>query len=75
MKTKLKKNDVPFFAIGSNELKDKPIAGETAICPNCKKNHKIKFGTNIKTKKEDKMLGFVNCGKESFLVSINNQLI
>lgn len=63
--------NLPYLAVGANELKE--VAGNTAPCPNCHKRHKITFGTT--DGKENKMLGFVNCGKESFLVTIEGKLL
>ncbi len=48
---------------------------KTAVCPKCKKTHKIKYGIDTKTKKISKLLGFVDCGKESYLVTIAGKLI
>ena len=67
--------EIPFVAFGNNELINKQNAGKFAICPNCHKKHKIKYGTNVETKEICKDLGFVKCGKESYLVSVKNKLI
>jgi hypothetical protein len=70
---------IPYFAIGNNELKEKKLIGKTVICKNCGKKHKVEYGTSKKynpIKKQwsepklDKTMGFVQCGKKSFLVSI-----
>ena len=73
-----KEEEIPYFAIGNNELRNKPVIGKFAICPNCGKKHKVKYG---KTQLEDgtwvesKLLGFVNCGKNSYLVSVEGKKI
>ena len=64
-------DNLPFLAVGSNELGE--LAGTHAACPKCFKQHKIKYGTT--DGKENKMLGFVNCGKQSFLVTIEGKLL
>ena len=64
-----------MIAIGNEELKDLPNAGKTAKCPNCGKKHKIKYGIDKATGLESNMLGFVDCGKESFLVAVDNKLL
>jgi len=69
--------EIPFFAIGNNELKDLPKVGNTAICPNCKKKHKVKYPKDTKTGKISKILGIVNCKKsgESYLISVDSKLL
>ena len=68
-------NDIPYFAIGNNELEVLPVAKDKAKCPMCKKLKTIKYGTDTKTGEVSKMLGFVNCGKEAYMVSINGKLL
>jgi len=67
--------DIPFFAIGNNELEGKLLVGDTALCPHCKKKRKVKYGTDAETGEVSKTLGFVNCGKESYLVSVGGKLL
>ena len=63
----------PFLAVGNDELGD-PV-GDKAVCPNCKKKHKVKYGTD-KDGKESKLLGFVSCTDGgSYLVSISGELL
>lgn len=73
------KKSVPFFAIGNNELAEKKPIGKTVLHKLCGKRHIVKYGTSRKydpvTKKygepeESKTLGFVNCGKKFYLVSV-----
>lgn len=64
-------NDIPFLAIGNDEL-GKDI-GTHAPCPKCKKKHKVEYGNRILEngdKVPSKTLGFVKCGKDSYLVAI-----
>ena len=68
--------NIPFLAIGNNELG--PEVGKSARCPNCKKHHTVEYGYKILpdgTKEPSRVLGFVKCGKKSFLVAINEKLI
>lgn len=62
--------ETPYFSIGSEELESKSSVGRTAICPACKKKHLVRFGKDTKTGKMSTLLGFVNCKKESYLVSL-----
>ncbi len=71
-----KHKEMPFVAIGNDELGDE--VGETAICPNCGKQHEVSYGEEVKedgTKVKSDLLGFVKCKKHSYLVSIKGQLI
>lgn len=82
MKNKTK-NEIPFFAIGNNDLEEKEDAGTFATCPKCKKKHRIKYGTSSEllpdgthTKpKKSKMAGFISCGKNTYLASLNGKLL
>jgi hypothetical protein len=60
-----------MFAIGNDELKEKKPIGKTTKCPHCGKIRKVRYGT-VKGK-ECRMLGFVNCGKESYLVAVTGK--
>jgi hypothetical protein len=78
LKQKEEQNEeaIPFVGIGSDELGES--IGETVQCPHCRKPHKVKYGQKINedgSKTPSKMLGFVKCGKESYLVSINGKKI
>ena len=68
----MKGEDIPYFAIGNRELAQKKPAGTHATCPICGKTHKIKYGTG-KDGKESATLGFVDCGKKSYLVVIEGK--
>ena len=68
----MKAEDIPYFAIGNRELAQKKPAGTHATCPICGKTHKIKYGTG-KDGKESATLGFVDCGKKSYLVVIEGK--
>lgn len=72
-----KEKPLPFFAIGNDELAEKrPLIGDVAKCPRCKKEHKVQYGTDTKTGKISKMLGFVTCkNNRSYLVAINNLVL
>ena len=67
---------VPYFAVGNDELKNQKEVGKFAICPHCKKSHKVNYGIDKATGEESKTLGFVNCGKNgSYLVSVGGKLL
>lgn len=72
VKNKDKRKEIPFIAVGNNELDEMEPIGETALCPNCKKKHKVEYGTD-EDGNESKVLGFVNCGKKSYLVSVDGK--
>lgn len=69
--------ETPYFAVGNNELKGQPKVGNTATCPNCGEDHKVKYAKDAKTGKETKMLGIVDCpkSKKSYLIAINQKLL
>jgi hypothetical protein len=67
-----------MIAISNNELEYLSSVGRTAKCPNCGKMHKVKYGKKVLkdgTKVPTNMLGFVKCGNNSYLVSIEDKLI
>ena len=65
----------PYIAIGNGELDNNEDAGEEATCPNCGKKHKIEYGTRVDTGEISKMLGYVSCGKNTYLVAVDNKLL
>jgi hypothetical protein len=65
--------DIPFVAFGNNELKNKPIAGKTIKCKKCGKMHKIKYGTT--DGKINKMVGFTECGKSLYMVTLDGKVV
>lgn len=64
--------DTPHVAIGNNELGRHVTKGDLIKC-RCGKKHKLQYGTV--NGKESNTLGFISCGKDSYLVSINDQVI
>ena len=62
------KKELPYFAIGNEELVDKKPVGRTATCPKCKKKHLVEYGTT--EGKINNTLGFVTCKKTTYLVSV-----
>lgn len=69
------KNKIPYFAIGNEELAKKKSIGKIVTC-RCGKRHKVRFGETVHkdgTKTPDKMLGFIRCGKKSYLASIDGK--
>jgi len=68
-------SDVPFVAIGADELGED--IGEEALCTRCGETHTVEYGTKTVEGKQvpSKMLGFVKCGENSYLVSINGKRI
>ena len=67
------KKELPFFAIGNDELEKLPSAPKSVVCEKCNKKHKIKYGTTKGV--ENKNFGFISCGTTSYLVSINGKLL
>jgi len=64
---------IPYLAVGNEELGK--AVGTKATCPHCGKKHTIKYGKRKEGNKwvPSKMLGFVKCGKEAYLVAINGK--
>ena len=69
------KEEIPYVAFGNDELKNKSLAGDTAICPKCNKKHKIEYGIDEKTGEVTTMVGFVTCGEDIYLVMLAGKLI
>jgi len=67
------KEEISFIAYGNEELAEKSDAGNFARCPRCKKQHKIQFGAT--EGKENKMLGFISCGKYDYLATLKGKLL
>jgi len=76
--------EIPYMAIGNNELASKPKAGKTAKCQ-CGCEHNIEYGTS-KTLLPDgtytkprvsKMVGFIRCDKngKTYLATIEGKLL
>ena len=69
----MKKKEIPFVAYGNDELALKKDAGKFAPCLKCNKKHEIRFGTV--DGKESKLLGFISCGKNDYLATLNGKLL
>ena len=71
-----KDKELPFVAIGNEELEQSEYIGKTILCNRCGKRHTVEYGERVLkdgTKVPSKMLGFVKCGKISYLVSLNEK--
>ncbi len=68
-----------MIAISARELALLPPAGKFAPCPHCGKKRKIEYAQSTSVypagAKPTVSLGFVSCGKESYLVAINSKLL
>jgi len=65
-----------MLAVGNDELG--AVIGEYAKCPHCGQSKLVEYGKEVLadgTKVPSKMLGFVNCEKESYLVAIDKKEI
>jgi hypothetical protein len=73
----MKNQSVPFIAIGNDELRGQAnaVEGELTTCPRCSGKHPVEFATDAKTGEKTNMLGFVSCGKDSFLVAVGGKLL
>jgi hypothetical protein len=67
------KEEIPFVAFGNDEIEKMPEAKNYIIHKLCGKKHKIKYGTT--DGKENRMLGFINCGRKAYLATINGKEI
>ena len=61
----------PFVAFGNEELAGKPPlkAGDLVTCHRCKKRHKVKGSTDLRTGKPGCLLSY-KCGKDSYIAGI-----
>lgn len=62
-----------MFAIGYNELEQLNPVKAKAKCPRCGKKHEVKYGEKVLpdgTKEPSKLLGYVKCGKDIYLVAV-----
>lgn len=65
-----------MFAVGNNELKDKPDIGKTIICNICGEEHDIRYGKKKLENGEwveDDLLAFFSCGGKSYLAGIGGK--
>ncbi|MDH3563534.1 MAG: hypothetical protein OEN49_09105 [Gammaproteobacteria bacterium] len=73
----MKNNDngnLPFVAIGNDELGG-PVPDDALIkCKRCGTPHKLEYGTNA-AGVETKIVGFVRCGEEAYLVAVDGHLV
>ena len=67
-------DDVPYLALGNDELADMPHVGKTAACPVCENQHVVEYGTDSNGNKSG-LLGFVKCGGKTSLVSVAGKLV
>ena len=76
-KIKYKSTDLPFIAIGNNEL-GKPL-GDTVTCGQCGKQHPVEYGAKKLmpdgTWQPSNLLATYKCGSESFLCGIDGKEI
>ena len=73
----MKNNDngnLPFVAIGNDELGG-PVPDDALIkCKRCGVPHKLEYGKN-EAGVETRTVGFVRCGEKSYLVAVNGKLV
>lgn len=70
--------NMPFIAIGNEELDNAPLLGDTIVCPQCGKTHNIQYGKKVLkdgTRVESNMLAFYKCGDKSFLAGIEGKVL
>ena len=65
---------IPFVSFGNEELSNMNDLSDDAICPNCGKLHKVRYGTTIKNGKKiiNKIIAFVTCDQNNkdYLVGV-----
>ena len=68
------------MAIGNDQLGG--VIGEQAICPNCKKLHKVEFGTardwlpdGSLSEPRPSNMGYVKCGDDVYIVAVGGKKI
>lgn len=65
-----------MLAIGNEELEDAPNIGKTIHCTRCGQRHRVEYGDKVEkdgTKTPSKLLAFVRCQKNTYLVGINGK--
>lgn len=65
-----------MFAIGNNELGNKPAIGTHIICYSCGKRHRIQYGNEVNkdgTKTPSKLFAFYKCRGELYLAGVNGK--
>ena len=64
-----------MLAIGNEELGRQVRDKEP--CPHCGKMRKVRYGNRIENGRKipSRMLGAVRCGKHSYLVALNEQVV
>ena len=65
-----------MFVIGNEELKG-PL-GSTTKCPNCHKEHSVRYFNKVLpdgTQEPSRMLAYVKCKKQQYLVGIDGRAI
>lgn len=78
--------DIPYIAVGNNELEGKPLVFENdmVVCPHCGKKHKVETGTSRKwddvenkfgPEKKSNALQFFKCGQKSYICGVENKLM
>ena len=72
--------EIPFFAIGNDELAHKKQIGTHVVCKHCSKNHEVEYGTSKKllpgggwSKPVKSNMGFYKCGDNRYLASIDGK--
>jgi len=73
----MKKKEMPFLAVGNEEIENNPTVkeGDMIKCHICKKKHPLEYGIDKETGEESDLAGFIKCGKETYLMSINGKLL
>jgi len=70
-----KMSEIPFVAIGAEELKGSLKKGDIIRCPKCRKRHFVCVDKNSKTGEESDMVLFYHCGKKLYLAGIDGRSI
>lgn len=71
-------SDLPFIAIGANELDNQPDIPKEYDCPRCGNIHPVEYGDRVEkdgTKVPDTMLAFVQCHKKTYLIGMNGKMM
>ena len=67
-----------MFAIGNEELVNKPVVGKTIECPQCDGTHEVEYGEEILkdgTKILCDLISFYKCGEKTYLCGVNGKSI
>lgn len=68
--------NLPYMAIGNQELNALPPLGKTLICWRCGKRHRVRFGEQVLedgSREPSPTLAFMHCGGKTYLCGVQGK--